>query len=467
MTKNTNPSHNIPNYRAELLELIHSSLSPKALNDRLTDYHADDLADLFPCISREDRDRLYRILHVQDLSDIFEHLDDPTVYYAELSIRKKVDILCCMNPDKSSDLLQKLSRVERSTLLDLLPIETRSDIALLESFDEDEIGSRMTTNYIQIQAGQSIREAMSSLVEQAAENDNISTLYVVDSSRIFCGAIDLKDLIIARDGTALDDIIATSYPYVYARELVEDCLERLKGYSEDSLPVLDNENKLLGIITAQDIVQVVDDELGDDYAKLAGLASEEELSEPVRMSVRKRLPWLIALLGLGMLVSAVVGLFEAVVAQLTIVMCFQSLILDMAGNVGTQSLAVTIRVLVDEKLSGRQKWTLIWKECRVGLSNGLILALLSFTLVGLMLWLLKHYAPAFSFAVSGCIALSLLLAMVVSSISGTVIPLFFKKIKIDPAVASGPLITTVNDLVAVVAYYGLAWLFLIRIMHLS
>ena len=138
-----------------------------------------------------------------------------------------------------------------------------------------------------------------------------------------------------------------SYPYVYAREMIEDCIERMKDYSEDSIPVLDENNKILGVITAQDIVQVVDDEMGDDYAKLAGLASEEELNEPIRQSVHKRLPWLIILLGLGLVVSSVVGLFEGVVAQLTIVICFQSLILDMAGNVGTVPGSYH-RVLMDE-----------------------------------------------------------------------------------------------------------------------
>lgn len=457
----------LPDYQAELLSLIRSTLSPKSLRDRVTNYHASDLAESFSRMERDDREKLYRILDAQELSDVFEHLDNASIFFSELSIRKKVDVLSCMEADEAAALLRQLNRSERNSLIDLLNPDAKRDIALLESFDEDEIGSKMTTNFIEINAGLSIKEAMTSLVRQAAESDNISTLYIVEADHTFCGAVDLKDLIIAREGTSLEDIIATSYPYVYAQELIEDCIERLKDYSEDSIPVLDNENKLLGVITAQDIVQVVDDEMGDDYAKLAGLASEEELSEPIRQSVRKRLPWLVVLLGLGMLVSAVVGVFEGVVAQLTIVMCFQSLILDMAGNVGTQSLAVTIRVLMDEKLTRRQKWALIWKECRIGLVNGLILGVLSFAAVGAHLFVLKGNAPDFAFGVSGCIGAALVLAMVISSLSGTVIPLFFKKINVDPAVASGPLITTINDLVAVIAYYGLAWLLLIQVMHLA
>ena len=308
---------------------------------------------------------------------------------------------------------------------------------------------------------------MSGLIEQAAKNDNISTIFVVTEDGTFYGAIDLKDLIIARQESPLEQQIVTSYPYVYGQEQIDDCIEKLKNYSEDSIPVLDNDNKLLGVITSQSIVELVDDEMGEDYAKFAGLTAEEDLKEPLKESIKKRLPWLLILLGLGMVVSSVVGIFEQVVSQLTIIMCFQSLILDMAGNVGTQSLAVTIRVLMDESLTGRQKLELVWKEMRIGFSNGLILGVLSFLLIGLYIALFKGKPFGFSYAVSACIGLSLVLAMVISGAVGTCIPLFFKKIHVDPAVASGPLITTINDLVAVISYYGLCGILLIGVLHLA
>jgi magnesium transporter len=259
----------------------------------------------------------------------------------------------------------------------------------------------------------------------------------------------------------------TSYPYVYGHENIDDCIEQLKDYSEDLIPVLDNNNHLLGVITSQSIIQVVDDELGEDYAKLAGLTSEEDLKEPLIQSMKKRLPWLFVLLGLGMLVSSVVGIFEQVVSKLTIIICFQSLILDMAGNVGTQSLAVTIRVLMDETLTGKQKAGFVIKEMKIGFSNGILLAAASFVVLGIYIWLVKGNGIVMSFAMSGCIGLALVIAMVCSSAVGTLIPMFFKKVKVDPAVASGPLITTVNDLVAVVTYYGLSWLLLLQLFNFA
>ena len=140
-----------------------------------------------------------------------------------------------------------------------------------------------------------------------------------------------------------------------AHERVEDCIDRIAEYEEDSLPVLTEDGRIAGILTAQDLVELVDDAMSDDYAKLGGLTSEEDLREPAAVSMKKRLPWLIVLLFLGMGVSSVVGIFESVVAVLPIVICFQSLVLDMAGNVGTQSLAVTIRVLMDENLTLKEE----------------------------------------------------------------------------------------------------------------
>ena len=147
--------------------------------------------------------------------------------------------------------------------------------------------------------------------------------------------------------TPLGEIISSNYPSVNAKDKVSDIIEKLKDYAEDSIPVVDDKNKLIGVITADDVVEAVDDEMGEDYARLGGLTAEEDLNEKLGESMKKRLPWLVLLLGLGLCVSSVVGMFEGIVAKVAIVVCFQSLVLDMAGNAGTQSLAVTIRVLMD------------------------------------------------------------------------------------------------------------------------
>ena len=454
-------------YVKELLKIIRTETDTTKLPKLLSDYHEKDIAEAITLLSETERRQLYPVLGAQKVAEIFSYLDDSEKYIEELPIEKAAKVVSYMDADDALDILDDLTEHKKQELVNHLDEDTRKDVRRLLSYDDDEIGSCMTNNFICISDKLSIREAMSTLVRQAGEHDNISTIYVVDKDEKFVGAIDLKDLIIARENDVLEDIISRSYPFVCEHEKINDCIDKIADYEEDSLPVLTKEGRIAGILTATDIVELVDDAMGDDYAKLGGLTSEEDLNEPTIISMKKRLPWLIILLFLGMGVSSVVGIFESVVAVLPIVICFQSLVLDMAGNVGTQSLAVTIRVLMDESLTGKQKLELVFKEMRIGLCNGALLGILSFVLIGLYIYLFKGKTLVFAYAVSGCIGVALLLAMLISSAVGTCIPLFFKKVGVDPAVASGPLITTVNDLVAVVTYYGLGWVFLIGILHLA
>ena len=450
----------------EIVAVIRSNLDKEKLVEKLDDYHANDIAQSLEYLTKDERLSLYEILGDEWVSEILSYVEEPEQYINELGVEKLADIINEMDSDDAADLLEKVDESVKEKLRLSLDDDVKADIQLINSYDEDEVGSLITNNYICISKTLDIRGAMHELIKQAGDNDNISTIYVVDENGKFSGAIDLKDLIIARQSDTLDSIIIYSYPYFYADEKISDSIEKIKDYAEDSLPVLNHDKEIVGIITAQDVVEAVDDEMGEDYAKLAGLTAEEDLQETTKQSIKKRLPWLVVLLVLGMGVSAVVGAFENVVAILPIVICFQSLILDMAGNVGTQSLAVTIRVLIDEELAPKDKLKLVFKEAKVGFSNGFLLGILAIVFLGLYIFLYKGYDIRHAFLISLCVGVSLLLAMIVSSLVGTLVPLFFKKIKVDPAVASGPLITTVNDLVAVVIYYGLSWVFLIQTMHI-
>ena len=450
----------------EIVAVIRSNLDKEKLVEKLDDYHANDIAQSLEYLTKDERLSLYEILGDEWVSEILSYVEEPEQYINELGVEKLADIINEMDSDDAADLLEKVDESVKEKLRLSLDDDVKADIQLINSYDEDEVGSLITNNYICISKTLDIRGAMHELIKQAGDNDNISTIYVVDENGKFSGAIDLKDLIIARQSDTLDSIIIYSYPYFYADEKISDSIEKIKDYAEDSLPVLNHDKEIVGIITAQDVVEAVDDEMGEDFAKLAGLTAEEDLQETTKQSIKKRLPWLVVLLVLGMGVSAVVGAFENVVAILPIVICFQSLILDMAGNVGTQSLAVTIRVLMDEELAPKDKLKLVFKEAKVGFSNGFLLGILAIVFLGLYIFLYKGYDIRHAFLISLCVGVSLLLAMIVSSLVGTLVPLFFKKIKVDPAVASGPLITTVNDLVAVVIYYGLSWVFLIQTMHI-
>ncbi|MBC5660615.1 magnesium transporter [Anaerosacchariphilus sp. NSJ-68] len=454
-------------YVEELIAIIRGNLSREELIDRLFDYHDNDIAEALELLTAEERKRLYSALGAERVAEIFAYLDDGDIYLRELSLKQQAKVISEMDSDDAVDILEEMDDDSKCKILGMLDKEASEDVKLLLSYDEDEIGSYMTTNFILIHNDLTVREAMRELVRQAGENDNISTIYVVDQQEQYYGAIELQDLIIAREHIELEDLISRSYPYVMDHEKISECIEKIKDYAEDSIPVLLEDRSIGGIITAQDIVEVVDDEMGDDYAKLAGLTAEEDLNETTGESIRKRLPWLVILLFLGMVVSAVVGVFESVVAVLPIVMCFQSLILDMAGNVGTQSLAVTIRVLMDENLTTGQKVKLMLKEMKIGFFNGVILAVMALVFLGAYIHLFKGFDLGYSLMISACVGVSLVGAMVVSSLVGTLTPIFFKKVGVDPAVASGPLITTINDLVAIVVYYGLVAVVLIDMFHLA
>ena len=454
-------------YVEELIAIIRGNLSREELIDRLFDYHDNDIAEALELLTPEERKRLYSALGAERVAEIFAYLDDGDIYLKELSLKQQAKVISEMDSDDAVDILEEVDDDTKCKILGMLDKEASEDVRLLLSYDEDEIGSYMTTNFILIHNDLTVREAMRELVRQAGENDNISTIYVVDRQEQYYGAIELQDLIIAREHVELEDLISRSYPFVMDHEKISDCIEKIKDYAEDSIPVLLEDRSIGGIITAQDIVEVVDDEMGDDYAKLAGLTAEEDLNETTGESIRKRLPWLVILLFLGMVVSAVVGVFESVVAVLPIVMCFQSLILDMAGNVGTQSLAVTIRVLMDENLTTGQKVKLYvqgdedrflqWRDS--GGHGAGIPGTRTSTCS-------RAFTLGYSLMISACVGVSLVGAMVVSSLVGTLTPIFFKKVGVDPAVASGPLITTINDLVAIVVYYGLVAVVLIDIIHL-
>lgn len=452
-------------YVQEILELLKSGKSDDEIKELLDDYHEYDIASVLEILSEEERQKFYGILGIEKTAEVFSYLDDVEEYIEELDYDQAADIIEQMDVDDAIDVLDELDEEDKEKIIELMDSEAVLDINLIETYEDDMVGSRMTTNYISIPYGSTIKQAMRHLLKEAAINDNISTIYVVKENDEFYGSVELRDLIIARAEQSLDDIIKTSYPTLIATTLITDCINELKEYALDSVPVIDSEGKLLGVITSTDIIETVDEELTEDYNRLGGLSSDEEVDDGVFSSVKKRIPWLIGLLVLSILVSMLVSSFESVIAILPAIVFFQSMVLGMSGNVGTQSLTVTIRVISDEIHDKNILFKTIFKEVRVGFTNGLILGLLSFALVFGFLYLTKQPIVAdqafntldtlkASLIVSG----SLVISMTVAAFIGTIVPIILTKMKFDPAVASGPFITTINDILAITIYYALAFL---------
>lgn len=256
-------------YVEELIEIIRAGLSREELVDWLFDYHDNDIADALELLTPEERKRLYSALGAERVAEIFAYLDDGDVYLKELSLKQQAKVISEMDSDDAVDILEEVDDDTKCKILGMLDKEASEDVQLLLSYDEDEIGSYMTTNFILIHNDLTVREAMRELVKQAGENDNISTIYVVDRAEQYYGAIELQDLIIAREHTELEDLISRSYPYVMDHEKISECIEKIKDYAE------------------------------------------EDLNETIRESIRKRLPWLVILTVMALLfLGAYIHLFK-------------------------------------------------------------------------------------------------------------------------------------------------------------
>lgn len=264
------------NYTQEIFDLIRKTKNSKLLAQTLTNYHDNDIADALTYLSPDERKRLYKAIGIEATSRIFAYLDeDVDKYFAELENESAADILEEMDADDAIDILEELDEKKASEIISLIEPESKSDIQLLQSYEDDEFGSLMTTNYITLEYGIGIKKSIEHLIEEAEENDNIETLYIVKDGK-FYGALTLRDLLITKKDEDLDEKIILSYPFVYDTEKITDAaVDTLADYSEDSIPVLDRENnEILGVITSADIVELINEE--EEEAKEEVKAVEEK-----------------------------------------------------------------------------------------------------------------------------------------------------------------------------------------------
>ena len=460
------------NFYNEIIEIIKTA--PKEqLKELLEKYHSSDIADVLETLTAQERMYVYDALGIENTADIVSYYENVEEFIEELTPEFTADLLEEMDSDDAVDVLNELDEEDKQEIIDLMEDEVKEIVQKLDSYDEDVIASYSTDNFVSININSTVPQAMASMIKQAGDHDNIFTIYVVDDEKKFVGAINLRDLIVSRKNDSFANLIMTSYPYFYEDELMSECIGRIKEYAETSLPILNHNDEIIGVITADAVIEATEDELSEDYAKLGGLTEEEELDEPIIQSIKKRIPWLIVLLFLGLIVSSVIGVFEAVISTIPVIVFFQTMILGMAGNVGTQSLALTIRNINDESFKNEKKKQLksMLKEIRVGFFNGLIMGSVAFVFVLIYLTVLQKeiiegsgFVLSNTLIVCGIIGTSMFTSIILSSFIGTAFPILLSKLGIDPAVASGPFITTLNDIVAVIVYFGLTYLMFMVIL---
>lgn len=436
----------------------------------LNEYHPYDIKEAFLQITPEHQREVITNLSVSFSAKIFEHFDENEAIEVIklLPIDLAVKIIDHMESDDALDLLQSIVDEEEDIdIYGLLSPKKRALLQKLWTYTDDQIGSEMSDSFIKISPTLTVKEAMKIVTSLAAETSYISIIYVVENQKLV-GYIKLKQLIIARASEMISEIMEERFIIAYPTDSKEDVASKMQQYKDSSIPIVDEQNHLLGIVTHDDIFDIISESKSEDYEKfVALLPTDVDLRyNTVGSSVKQRLPWLTILLILSMATSIILSFFEdrlsgtigakILAANLAI---YLPLILDMSGNTGTQSLAVMIRYLTTSKneVSVKTIRKHLMREIGTGFIQGFVLGFLVFLMI-----FISHYISTGvfyeqkSFITALVTSLSICVALFVSTVLGALIPLLIQKMKYDPAVASGPFITTISDIITLSLYYTIS-----------
>ncbi|WP_432806338.1 magnesium transporter [Lederbergia citrisecunda] len=422
--------------------------------------HPYDQAQFFFKLTPDVRIKVYYFLSPKELAIFFEMLEIEDHEYkgilAEMDPKYAADMLANMFTDNAVDVLNNLDKDQTASYLSIMDHSAAQEIKGLLHYEEYTAGSIMTTEYIAISANQTVRSAMYILKKEAPKAETIYYVYVVDEDERLVGVISLRDLIISSDDTMISEIMFDRIVAISVSADQEEAAKQMRDYDLLALPVVDFQNHLLGIITVDDIIDVIDEEASDDYSKLAGVSDMDTIDKNPFAAAKKRLPWLIILLFLGMFTASLIGRFEDTLSKVPIVAVFIPLIAGMAGNTGTQALAVAVRGIATGELAEISKIKLILRESGTGLITGTICGVL----VAFIVFVWKG-----ELLLGFLVGISILASLFVATLAGSLVPLVMHKFKIDPAVASGPFITTMNDITSILIYFGLATMFMSYLIH--
>lgn len=441
----------------EQYKLLHQRLKNEQLQEfrnELLDLHLYEQGLFYVSLDEEERQQIYTYLSPKEMGDIFDVLEEETEempeYLEEMRPQYVSDMLSEMYTDNAVDILKQLDKTEIAKYLSLMNHEDVKEIKALLHYEDETAGAIMTTEYVSIVANQTIRSAMYLLKTEALVAETIYYVFVVDDFNHLVGVISLRDLIVHDEDELIFDVMNERVISVKVGDEQSDVARMIKDYDFLAIPVTDYDDHLLGIVTVDDIIDVIDEEATSDYSGLAGVDVDEASEHPIK-AASKRLPWLITLLFLGMSTATLIGQYEALVSEASVLAVFISLITGTAGNAGTQSLAVAVRRLAVQNEKGNNFFRMILSELLTGLVTGAITGLTIFIIVGI--W--KH-----NFMLGFVIGMAMLCAITVANLAGSLIPMLMDKLGFDPAVASGPFITTLSDLTSVLIYFNIASLFM-------
>lgn len=416
----------------------------------LEDYHASEIAILFESIPLEAQKRIINLLPTELASDVISemsHEAHPEELLIDLEPERRQEIVEELDYDDATDIISQMDEADQKEILGEMDKEDAVNIRNLMTFAEDTAGGLMNTEVIKVMSEMSKKQAIDQIIIQSEEIEEFYTIYVVDDDGILQGIVSLKDIIKAKANAKVADLVNTDFVYVKADTDQEEVADLISQYNLTSIPVVDINMKLLGRVTFDDVIDVLEEESTEDILKFSGVSEDEELSGNWIEAVKSRLPWLILNLGTAFLASSVIRYFEPTVTKFLVLTGYMTIIAGMGGNAATQALAVTIRRITLSDLTDNQAYRTVLKELTVGLINGAVSGLIVFIFayfyddnlrLGLVIFI----------AMSG--------NLLIAGITGAGIPLMLKRLGIDPAVASSIIITTFTDVFGFLLLLGLA-----------
>lgn len=418
--------------------------------------HPGDLLEKIEDMEPERKVGLMEYLPLEEAALIFEEMEDfEQAELVPLMDRERAKaILTGMASDDAADLIGKLSPQETRDLLQYIGEEEPADFGNLLKYPGESAGGIMTTEFISLPADIPVEEAIGRLREIAPEAETIYYVYVVDQEGHLIGVLSLRDLIAAGDGTVLKSIMRRNVISVNAALDQEEVARIVSKYDLLAVPVVDDSERLLGIITVDDVIDVMEQEATEDIYRLAGAGEvvDMELTEaPVSKVVRLRLPWLLISMFGGFISGSVIGGYESTLEAIVILAVFIPVIMDMGGNVGTQSSTIFVRGLATGEIEPAEVWTYFYREIRIGLVLGLI--------CGVMISIAAYFWQGNPY-LGLVVGISMLATVSVAALIGTLVPLLCSKINIDPAITAGPFVTTIKDVTGLMIYFVIATAFI-------
>ena len=416
----------------------------------LSEYHASEIAILFDNLSQEARERIVNILPLEIATEVISEMDvelNPEKLLNNLHPEKRTEIVEEMDYDDAADIISLLSEEHQNEILEGIDKDDASSIRTLLTYDEDTAGGLMNTQVLKVNSSLTKKEALEEIIRLSEEMEEFYTINVVDNSNCLVGIVSLKDIIKSKYSVHIRELVKDDFVFVKANTDQEEVAKLLSQYNLTSIPVVDDDMHLLGRITFDDVMDVLQEENTEDMLKISGVSEDEELSGNWKEAVKSRLPWLILNLGTAFLAVSVIRYFEPTIAKIVILSGYMTMIAGMGGNAATQALAVTVRRISLNDLTDAQSYRTVLKEFTVGLINGAV--------TGFIVFLFAVFYDA-----QPLLGLVVFLAMtgnlLIAGVTGSSIPLFLKRVGIDPAIASSIIITTFTDVFGFMLLLGLA-----------